>query len=179
MESADKLKQRPYPFRFALGTPTGQAVWREIMERRAAAIRSAISEGKEVAELEGDLKAVWDGRHLQGYLEGILVGYLSARALRKTDRYSNVIAKIVWRHPSWTAKQICKRLDRLGKVIPRAFLGKNAKDAKSRSWEDALSDRNSRLARRIEKHISRIRIATRRISEARGWKGYINTGILP
>jgi len=99
-----------------------------------------------------------------------------ARRLLQNDGHASDIAKIVRRHPTWTTKQICRRLDALGKEIPSGLLGKSPR---SRFWEDAIKDRNSRIAKRVEKHISRIRVAARRIGEAQKWKRFIGEGILP
>jgi len=176
MAGHDETKWRARPFQFALGTPTGQAAWREILEKSEREIRLVLSGRPDSAGLEDALKAVWDGRHLEGYLLGILVGYSTARLLLQNDDHANDIAQIVRRHPTWTTKQICKRLDVLGKEIPSGLQGKSPR---SRLWEDAIKDRNSRFAKRVEKHISRIRIAIRRIGEAQKWKRFVGEGILP
>lgn len=162
-------------FRIFLGTRQGQAAWREILEKGKAQIRSTFVGRPDAEDLEKTLKAVWSGYQLDGYLFGVADGYSAARRILK-DSYADTIERIVRSHPDLSTKQICRRMDSLGKPVPRPLLGKNAK---SRSWEDAIKDRESLLTKRVEKYISRIRIEARRLSEARGWKGYLDTGMLP
>jgi hypothetical protein len=64
----------------------------------------------------------------------------------------------------------------MGKEIPKALLGK---DTKVRLWAEAVAERNPRLTRRVEKYISRMRIADRRMIEAQRWKGFVDTNIVP
>jgi len=156
----------------ALGTPTGKYVWHQIMNQETVRLRSAVSALPEAASLEGALENVWDGRHLEGYLQGIEDGYRAARRLLR-DKGNADIVSIVGRHPNWSTRQICHKIDTLKKpptVIwpPQPGL-----------WEDAIKNRDSKLTRNVEKYISRIRIASVLMSEARGWKRYMASGILP
>jgi hypothetical protein len=176
MPRRNGVEHQARSFKIALGTAMGKPAWRWILERSAEEIRLTFSERQDAQSLRQRLKELCDGHQLEGYLLGVEDGYGAARRLLTDEGHADSIAKIFRRHPNWTTKQICRRLDALGKVIPPWLLRKGAK---SRLWEDAVKDRNSLLTKRVEKHISRIRIAARLMSKARGWKSYLDTGILP
>src|ERR1051326_8249488 len=115
MPSRNGVEHQARPFKIALGTAMGKAGWRWILKSSAEEIRLAFSERQDAQSLEESLKTVWDGRHLEGYLVGITEGYGAARRLLTDEGHADAIAKIFRRHPNWTTKQICRRLDALGR----------------------------------------------------------------
>jgi len=176
MATRNESRKNAKKFGIAFG-PLGQHVWHQLLEDKAQILKSAISNRPDSETLESALEVVSEGRQLEGYLLGVIEGYSAARCLLKKDAgLTLTIVRIMRRNPNWSTKDICKRLDALGREMPRALLGKNAN---SRLWAEAVAERNSLLTRRVEKYLSRIRIADRRMIEARPFKGFAKTGMLP
>jgi hypothetical protein len=123
-------------------------------------------------------KTVWEIRHYLGgywgYREGYSVGFNSARLLLN-DKAQNDIARIIRRHPGWTTKQVCRDLDRRNKRFPLPL----ARDSECNLWGDAIEVRGTPLARRVEKHISRIKIAVKKVENAKEWKNQLESGLIP
>jgi hypothetical protein len=163
----------PKKFKFALGTPLGKIVWRQIREDKMALIRSAFSGRSDAAWLETALETVRDVSDIDGYLRGVVEGYDAACCLLKDDGSMHPIARIIRRHPDWSTKQICRKIDTLKN--PPKLLWRGSTNG---LWEAALKDPNSRLAQNVEKYISRIRVAAQRIREAKAYENYVDTGIL-
>jgi hypothetical protein len=163
----------PKKFQFAVGTPQGKILWRRICEDKMDIIRQAFSGRSDAAWLQTALETVRDVSDLTGYLRGVVEGYDAARCLLKDDGATAPIVRIIRRHPDWTTLQICRKIDTLKNPPKLPWKGSTRG-----LWVDALNDPNSRLAQNVEKYISRIRVAARRIREAKKYKNYVATGIL-
>lgn len=155
--------------------PKFKAAFGVALENCSRQICEAFSGRPDSLDLENTLRLLKTGCQLLGHLAGIHEGYRAACLISKNKDHANDVARIVRRHPDWSTRQIAKRLDSLDREIPPRLLGQS----QIRLWEDALDARHSALSKRIEKHISRLRIAVRLLDQSLVYKKFIKTGLLP
>jgi hypothetical protein len=103
-------------------------------------------------------------RATRAYKQAVSDTYDNVRKVIK-DEPRKVLAGILRRHPDWNAREICNRLDSdsRGIELPLNLAG----DSGIRLWQLALED--PRLRGRVEKYISRVRIADRVITNEKKW----------
>jgi hypothetical protein len=99
------------------------------------------------------------------YHKGFSDGFDAARRLLRDDA-RKVIVRILRQHSAWNAKEICDALDSRGIELPLTL----AKQTGIRLWAEAIDVRRSALSRRVEKYISRVRIAIRVVNNEKKWR---------
>lgn len=168
-EAGESIQFR-FLYRAALKKAFGEA-----LDNCSHEICNAFSGRPETLYLENSLRLLKGGCHLVGKLEGIQEGYRAASLISKNKDHAGDVARMVRRHPNLSARQIARKLDALGKEIPRAISGQS----QIRSWEGALAARHLTISKRIEKHISRLKIAVVSLNQSLVYKKFIKTGLLP
>jgi hypothetical protein len=112
------------PFTFFYG-PQLKAAVGVALENCSRQICEAFSGRPDSLDLENTLRMLKSGCRFLARLEGIQDGYRAASLISKNKDHAHDLARIVRRHPNWSTRQIARKLDSLGKEIPRRLLGQS------------------------------------------------------